>query len=792
MPPPHTAQRAQTTHAPASHDAQHTQHTITKVVDPPGPTFPHSPSGNTNAVASESNEVCDENSPQTLNPQPPAQPSPIGGRRTYGPPESPELTPNQHACMQSPASQSTGHPEFASAARMLFDDTQETSIEGDGTPPANSVPCPPPTDLTRSPARKQPKTKPGYVVARLSRCSPLKPLLHSPLRKRRLRGNTDRVQSRRASPGPNTTPSAGPSSAASDSNTPPIPDHGTGHNVTHSPDPPAYAPRTAAPPAIVATGDVGGTAENLGDQDAAQGHSSAGPPQTAAPPPTTTPMHEPPLGGPADNTHNPEPNPTSGEYPLPQVATYLQAQLELTKVAEQALAHVTHLQKELSQYKSSTEDQLKELGRQVAGLQRQQTLSEETTKHQQHELDHMRTEQKELRQELALAKDQNDHTDKELSRQLREKDAAIEQLRQQLEAAKQQQAQLSQGMEALFQHDLNVAELAERSAAQGSANHKECVSNITKLQKDTRKLQNENSTISTRLAAAVEQVKELKAASGLPPPPPPVTANQVGWICQLMANQVRTLQQEKNAAGDKHPNHLLILKCVSKDTRQQKAFGALTDAQLGRRLSLPTSDPEPCTIVQRFRPRTGKDKPPAWQRGDPCSLMIVAVVDRNLKQSLLKREARTSIKNTHEIILQEYLTQTELQEQAHLQTYAMGHLHANGYKAGWDRSRATWKIPGTNTYAFLSGYDIPPGATEEEVVAAARIAETRCRADSGPHTNAHPSAMETDAPPNRSTATSTQPRTTPPRRATPQPNQPRSSATPHTNVRGSPAARTRA
>jgi len=148
-----------------------------------------------------------------------------------------------------------------------------------------------------------------------------------------------------------------------------------------------------------------------------------------------------------------------------------------------------------------------------------------------------------------------------------------------------------------------------------------------------------------------------------------------------------------------------------------EGFAQLTEQEVQVKLNL--APDETCNIVRRVAPRQSNGLPRQWSPGQPCEMMVVELQSLTTKRAVLTKANKDQLATTHNLQVFESLLDNEMREKKHLQTNAMGHLISLNYRATWRRSQITWYVEAKNNFALLSGFDIPPGATLEQVQAAA-------------------------------------------------------------------------
>ena len=152
--------------------------------------------------------------------------------------------------------------------------------------------------------------------------------------------------------------------------------------------------------------------------------------------------------------------------------------------------------------------------------------------------------------------------------------------------------------------------------------------------------------------------------------------------------------------------------------------------------------PSQIQSIAKIRPRSdGGDADAAadnhshlWRAGQPCSRIEVHFKHHEQKRVAMLAATRKTVKQTHNILIQDQLLPAELREKAQLNSAAYDALKGAGIKVSWRRSRITWWVErpaaegGGGAWALLSILEAPEGTSPASVVRAAELAAARALA----------------------------------------------------------------
>jgi uncharacterized protein YgiM (DUF1202 family) len=194
---------------------------------------------------------------------------------------------------------------------------------------------------------------------------------------------------------------------------------------------------------------------------------------------------------------------------------------------------------------------------------------------------------------------------------------------------------------------------------------------------------------------------------------------QVNWMQDFLADQFHAVQRAQVNPIQRQ----VVLRPTQNFPDGLDGFAQLTEQDVQTKLDLAES--ETCVIVRRVAPRQNNGLPRQWSPGQPCEMMVVELQSLTTKRDIMARANKEKLATVHNMQVYESLLDNEMREKKHLQASAMGHLINMNYRATWRRSQITWFVEAKNNFALLSGFDVPPGATPQQVQAAAHHAEER-------------------------------------------------------------------
>ena len=168
-------------------------------------------------------------------------------------------------------------------------------------------------------------------------------------------------------------------------------------------------------------------------------------------------------------------------------------------------------------------------------------------------------------------------------------------------------------------------------------------------------------------------------------------------------------------------------------------FGQHTLESVARALAMQPSHIQSIAKI-RARPEGGDAGDAAdshsqlWHTGQPCCRIEVHFKHAEQKRVAMLAATRKSVKDAHNIQVQDKLLPAELREKAQLNSAAYDALKGAGIKVSWRRSRITWWVerPAAEgeggAWALLSILEAPEGTSSASVVRAAQLAAARALA----------------------------------------------------------------